>query len=266
MSNTGNRSMAAICGRAASRWAGSRSENVQTYLVWEHFSENDDRMRTAKQLCKTDPGPASVPAAYPVSAHRSQLLPAISRTIISARAARPTSLYSADVFEVPNGVCAALLRTASGTDAPDPVRPTPAQSSIPMPARCNREICARSKSTLNPQYKAKNDTLELNADYNITPSLTFTSQTGYNQDFLWSTEDYNRFDTAEGAFRIYDACSSRALTPIRGSNALALVTPDPNGLGRCADTAVGDACVGLAAGMSVHAVSRAPTSIPKITC
>ncbi len=38
---------------------------------------------------------------------------------------------------------------------------------------------------LNPTYKAKNDTLEFNADYNVTPSLNFTSQTGYNQDFLY---------------------------------------------------------------------------------
>ena len=30
------------------------TENLQATLVWEHFSENDDRMRTAKQLCKTD--------------------------------------------------------------------------------------------------------------------------------------------------------------------------------------------------------------------
>ncbi len=56
------------------------------------------------------------------------------------------------------------------------------------------------ESALNPQYKAKNDTLELNADYAVTPSLTFTSQTGYNQDFLWSTEDYNRFNTSPGIF------------------------------------------------------------------
>ena len=56
------------------------------------------------------------------------------------------------------------------------------------------------ESTLNPHYKAKNDTLELNADYTVTPALTFTSQTGYNQDFLWSTEDYNRFNTRPGAF------------------------------------------------------------------
>ena len=35
-------------------------QNVQTYLVWEHFSEDDDRMRTAKQLCNTDPIPTEI--------------------------------------------------------------------------------------------------------------------------------------------------------------------------------------------------------------
>ena len=36
-------------------------EHLQTYLVWEHFSEDDDRLRSAKQLCKTDYGPGFVP-------------------------------------------------------------------------------------------------------------------------------------------------------------------------------------------------------------
>ena len=39
------------------------------------------------------------------------------------------------------------------------------------------------ESSINPKYRAKNDTLELNADYQAGPSLTFTSQTGYNNDF-----------------------------------------------------------------------------------
>ena len=56
------------------------------------------------------------------------------------------------------------------------------------------------KSTINPRYKAKNDTVELNVDYNATSTLTFTSQTDFNQDFLWSTEDYNRFNTSPGIF------------------------------------------------------------------
>ena len=47
-------------------WSGRVSigwkpvENLQTALIWEHFSEDDDRMRTAKQLCKTDPGPSEI--------------------------------------------------------------------------------------------------------------------------------------------------------------------------------------------------------------
>src|SRR6185437_4986402 len=55
-------------------------------------------------------------------------------------------------------------------------------------------------SIIDPKYRAKNDTIELNADYNITPTLTLTSQTGFNKDSLYSTEDYNRFYTTTGLF------------------------------------------------------------------
>ena len=56
------------------------------------------------------------------------------------------------------------------------------------------------ESTVDPDYTAHNDTLELGADYAITPSLTFTSQTGFINDFLWSTEYYNRLNTTPGIF------------------------------------------------------------------
>jgi hypothetical protein len=56
------------------------------------------------------------------------------------------------------------------------------------------------ESTLDPDYRAKNDTLELNAAWNVTPALTVHSDTGYNRDFLWSTEDFNRFNTQPGVF------------------------------------------------------------------
>ena len=41
------------------------------------------------------------------------------------------------------------------------------------------------------------------------PALTFTSQTGYNQDFLWSTEDYNRFNGAPDVFLEPDLLMTR---------------------------------------------------------
>ncbi len=70
------------------------------------------------------------------------------------------------------------------------------------------------KSSINPVYKAKNDTLEFNADYQVAPALTFTSQTGYNNDFLWSTEDYNRFNSAPGAFtQSFGSSNATTLNP-----------------------------------------------------
>ncbi len=53
-----------------------------------------------------------------------------------------------------------------------------------------RVIESRHQSDLQGQERY----VELNADYAVTPALTFTSQTGFNHDFLWSTEDYNRFN------------------------------------------------------------------------
>ena len=35
-------------------------QDLQAYLVWEHFSEDDGRIRSAKQLCKTDPIPLTI--------------------------------------------------------------------------------------------------------------------------------------------------------------------------------------------------------------
>src|SRR3546814_2424069 len=37
------------------------------------------------------------------------------------------------------------------------------------------------------------DLLQFNLDVDITPALTFTSQTSYNEDQTYSFQDYNRF-------------------------------------------------------------------------
>jgi len=168
-------------------------ENLQTTLVWEHFSENDDRMRTAKQLCKTDPTKTEVQG---VPVPENSTLAYAGQPYLSQGCA-PTSLYSPDAFGVPNGLTLAYYEPLGFEGIPvmasqfqfDPYANTRQSTNL-------RVI----ESTIDPQYKAKNDTIELNADYKMTPSLTFTSQTGYNRDFLWSTEDYNRFNTRPGAF------------------------------------------------------------------
>jgi len=174
---------------------------LQAYVVWEHFQEDDDRIRSAKQLCKRDPGPTNVNGLDIANAANSGD-PNFVQSWLS-QGCLPVSLYSKDAFETPNGqslpyVAAGefVFNGAGGGAANkfllnrvDPYADTVQSTNL-------RYI----QSVLEPTYKAKNDVLELNADYDVTPDFTITSQTGYNQDQLSSTEDFNRFSTEPGLF------------------------------------------------------------------
>jgi len=169
---------------------------LQTYLVWEHFSEDDDRLRSSKQLCKTDPTPAeidgvTVPTAeFTGDGQRSAYTPV--RYI--SQGCEMSSLYSLDAFQVPNGFSLPYVTAAMSQGYIDPnVNPY-----LSATQSTNLRVI---ESSLNPAYKAKNDIVELNTDYTISPALTFSSQTAFNHDFLWSTEDYNRFETTPGIFQ-----------------------------------------------------------------
>jgi outer membrane receptor protein involved in Fe transport len=168
-------------------------EKVQTELVWEHFSENDDRMRTAKQLCKTDPTKTEV-AGAPVPVNNTL---AYGGQPYLSQGCAPTSLYSPDAFQVPNGLTLAYYEPLGFEGIPVMAQFFPFNPYANTTQSTNLRVI---ESTIDPVYKAKNDTIEFNIDYHAAPSLTLTSQTGYNRDFLWSTEDYNRFNTRPGAF------------------------------------------------------------------
>jgi len=168
-------------------------ESLQTSIVWEHFSENDDRMRTAKQLCKTDPTKTEV-AGVPVPDNNTL---AYGGQPYLSQGCAPTSLYSPDAFGVPNGLTLAYYEPFGQLGVPVMAAHFPFDPYANTSQSTDLRVI---ESTIDPEYKAKNDTVEVNVDYNVTPLLTFSSQTGYNRDFLWSTEDYNRFNTRVGAF------------------------------------------------------------------
>ena len=209
-------------------WSGRVSlgwkpfEDVQVNAVWEHFSEDDDRMRTSKQLCETAPTPTEI-GGVPVE-------PVVGQNRVTDPNAYlnqgciPSSLYSPDAFEVPNGNALAYYQGVAQLGAP--IQGGLGASFDPYASTTQSQNLRVIQTHLNPVYRAKNDTLELNTDYKISPALTFTSQTGFNNDFLWSTEDYNRFDTVPGAFQ-YTSPSEDDY------NRLELLTPDPDGLGHC---------------------------------
>ncbi|HEV2563012.1 MAG TPA: TonB-dependent receptor [Rhizomicrobium sp.] len=197
------------------------AENIQAYLVWEHFQENDDRLRTSKQLCKTAPNPVTIDGVT-VAGHSAGTSYA-DPTYYLSQGCEATSLYSPTAFQVPNGYSLTYASAIGFIDSS--IR----QLFNPYVSTTQSQNLRVIESTLNPTYRAKNDTLELNADYNISPALTLTSQTGYNRDFLFSSEDYNRFNTAPGIF-VYNTNS------VWQRNTL---SPDPSGLGRC-NSSVGD--------------------------
>ena len=163
--------------------------DVQTYLVWEHFSEDDDRIRSSKQLCT----PVPVPTVFEGVPVGIALVGNTNGQWIS-QGCSDGSMYSPAAFGVPDGYTlpfwAALNFYVEGLpNGTSPYAGTTQSTNL-------RVI----SSQLNPTYRAKNDTLEFNADWHVTPTLTLTSQTGYNNDFLWSTEDYNRFATRPNVF------------------------------------------------------------------
>jgi outer membrane receptor protein involved in Fe transport len=172
------------------------SEKLQTYLVWEHFSEDDDRLRSAKQTCKTDHGPSevggvAVPKPEDVvggAGNTFSPIPYVSQGCL------PASFYSDEAFQLPNGYSLPYYGPTSNLG--NPIFPEKDPYANTTQSKNLRHI----ESQINPGYKAKSDIVQFNADYRVTPELTFTSQTGYNSDYLWSTQDYNRFNTLPGVF------------------------------------------------------------------
>ncbi len=173
--------------------------DVQTYFVWEHFSENDDRLRSSKQLCTPVPAPNTF-EGVPLSV---QLIGDTGDWLSQGCGDGP--LYSPNAFGVPNGLTLPFWTGLEGTISGligdmNPYAGTTQSTNL-------RVI----SSEIAPTYKAKNDTLEFNAQWQLSPSLTFTSQTGYNHDFLWSTEDYNRFATTPDVYNLALACPQTGL-------------------------------------------------------
>jgi len=171
------------------------SENLKAYIVWEHFQEGDDRMRSAKQLCKRAPIPLTIDGV-PVPQNGAGGNNA--NTNLSGyftQGCLPASLYSPESFEVVNGF--GLPYVTAGLYGGF------IKSGIDPYASTQQSLNLRAIQTaFDPTYHAKNDVVEFNVDYNVTPKLTFTSQTAFNQDRLDSIEDYNRFNTNPGIFVI----------------------------------------------------------------
>ncbi len=174
-------------------WSGRVSllihptEKLTATAIWEHFQENDDRLRSAKTLCTTDPGPSSVDGPDGLVTNID-----VSGDAFLSQGCKQGSLYSPSAFGVPNP---GSLPIVAGNEYAFNLVET---GFNPYGTLSQSPDLRTIGSAIEPHYTAHNDTVEFNADYLVTPSLTLTSQTGYSKDTLYSTEDFNRFDTVAG--------------------------------------------------------------------
>jgi len=161
------------------------TDGIEANLIWEHFEENDDRLRSGKQLCHRDD--RTEIAGYSVP----QL---VGYAAIFSQGCLAASLYSPDSYEAPNGYSLPYYQPLASLGFPIPPGYNPYASLV------QSSDLRVIESTVDPEYWARNDLIELQVSADIGQDLTFTSETGYNFDNLFSLEDYNRFNTARGAF------------------------------------------------------------------
>ncbi len=80
--------------------------NLTATAIWEHFSEDDDRLRSGKQLCARDSAPSVVdgPAGPQYPNYDNYLVPGgnIGKESGCQQGCRAASLYSPESFGTPN--------------------------------------------------------------------------------------------------------------------------------------------------------------------
>ncbi|MDO1528958.1 TonB-dependent receptor [Fulvimonas sp. R45] len=173
-------------GRASMLW--KPSDRFTASLIWEHFGEHDDRARTGKQLCHTDPGPSSVGG---VAVANPRTRGSLSTGCMDG------SLYGSGAFGVPNGY--ALPQVIAGNSPaavgilPDFSAVVPLVMGNPYAGVTQSTNLRTIATTFDPIFHAKNDVVQLNLHGEVSPSLKLVSQTLFDRDSYFSEQDYNRF-------------------------------------------------------------------------
>ncbi|MGB2177735.1 MAG: TonB-dependent receptor plug domain-containing protein, partial [Hyphomonas sp.] len=147
------------------------TDNFRGWFSYEHFEEDDSRLRAGKQLCKKSPvleSFAGIPLAFEDQVYTSQgcqeapLSDSYERTnsisTLAGGLGIAVGLLNGDVF---TGPLTHDLRTI--------------------------------EAAIEPQYQADQDLYTLNLEYDINDSLRFTSLTSYNENTLVSVEDASKF-------------------------------------------------------------------------
>ena len=188
------------------------TERFRGNFIWERFEEDDDRSRTGKQLCHRDPGLDDVGGVSPIGTHEDpNAETVVLRQALFSQGCKPGNLYDDAAFGMPNGLSLPFVfgMLALGGDCGvgcsafaelgrDPVtnrRKTLIQVRDPYDGMMQSRDLRTIASFRDPVYRAQADVFELNLEFDVTDALTLYSQTAYNEDEVYSFQDFNRFNT-----------------------------------------------------------------------
>ncbi len=235
------------------------NERTRVNLLYERFEEDDQRVRSVKQLCHRDEGPTSIGSldfstlTNRLTGGNGEEAGVILQDALS-QGCLPGSLYADGAFSAPNGYAIPFLMATRTPGQSGGVGDNPyyAQSGAPVisPAPCELLEFAQYVSLINPcagdpyrgltqsrdmrsiysvikpTYQAESDVFELSVDFDVTDELVLSSQTVYVEDSVLSTQDFNRFETQENFFS-----DSSIACPTTTSGGVFGCTPQNGGVG-----------------------------------
>ena len=186
------------------------TDAIDINLIWEHFEEDDDRLRSGKQLCKkdvvTNVGGVEITNYFDTSTAGGQTLLFAGVQGALSQGCKRNSLYAMDSFQRPNGIMLPYYLPLGAVGLPaaltDPYVSVVNSSDPHVISETNDqpEDLRVIQSTIDPDYRAKADIGELQVSIDLSDTLTLSSETAYGRDLVYSFQDFNRFNTAPGAW------------------------------------------------------------------
>ena len=172
------------------------TDRIDANLIWEHFEEDDDRIRSGKQLCHmdvvTEVAGVPTPDFYQMVGDFAGVGSPLAFTQGNfSQGCKPASLYSPDSFQKTNPLALPYYVPLAGVGLP--IAGGGLQPEDPYESRTQSRDLRVIEAAVDPTYRAKTDLVELQAAYDLSDSLTVSSETAWSSDFVFSTQDYNRF-------------------------------------------------------------------------
>jgi outer membrane receptor protein involved in Fe transport len=155
------------------------TDTFRSWLMWDHFEEDDNRSRIGRQFCQKDPGGTQAGLTFSPDAGVAQ----VQRGFFS-QGCLPASLYAPGVSQGTintQATLGGLFAALSGLQTGDALA-----GKVQDPDIRNIE------SAVDPIYQSDTDIFELNVEWDLTDSLTLVSLTSYSELNLFTRQDYSR--------------------------------------------------------------------------